>query len=77
MLLIAVMAVIDVLTPPEALFDRVREELARRNEAEGRWRARPGGLEGTDWHTLVTDGGEPLEFCPAGCLETDDQQTAS
>jgi uncharacterized membrane protein YraQ (UPF0718 family) len=77
LILIAVMAVIVHLTLPENLFDRVREELNERDSAAGVTEDPTCGMEGKDEFSLVTDGGETLKFCSAGCLETYEQEMAS
>jgi uncharacterized membrane protein YraQ (UPF0718 family) len=77
LVLIAVMAAIVRLTLPEALFDRVREELAERDREAGIAEDPTCGLEGNDEYTLTTDGGETLQFCSEGCLETYRQEAAS
>jgi len=77
LLLIAVMAVLVHLTLPENLFERVREELNERDSAEGVTEDPTCGMEGKDEYSLVTDGGETLTFCSAGCLETYRQEVSS
>jgi uncharacterized membrane protein YraQ (UPF0718 family) len=77
LILIAVMAVLVHLTLPENLFDRVREELNDRDTAEGVTEDPTCGMEGKDEYSLVTDGGETLKFCSAGCLETYQQEASS
>jgi uncharacterized membrane protein YraQ (UPF0718 family) len=77
LILIAVMAVIVHLTLPENLFDRVREEVNERDSAAGVTEDPTCGMEGKDEFSLVTDGGETLKFCSAGCLETYEQEVAS
>jgi uncharacterized membrane protein YraQ (UPF0718 family) len=75
LVLIAVMAVIVHLTLPETLFDEVRETL---NERESGMTEDPTcGMEGRKEFSLTTDGGETLQFCSEGCLETYRQETAS
>ncbi|WP_254521626.1 permease [Natrinema caseinilyticum] len=74
--LIAVMALIVRVTLPKALFDEVRAELDRRDHERGVTTDPTCGMEGTDEHAIVTDGGERLKFCSEGCLETYRQQTA-
>ncbi len=71
--LIAVMALIVHLTLPETLFDEVREELNQRDRDQGITEDPTCGMEGKDEYSLVTDGGETLKFCSAGCLETYEQ----
>ncbi|MDS0476300.1 permease [Natrinema sp. 1APR25-10V2] len=75
LVLIAVMALIVRVTLPEALFDDVRAELERRDH--GGMTDPTCGMEGTDEHAVVTDGGETLTFCSEGCLETYRQRAAS
>jgi len=75
--LIAVMAVIVHLTLPEALFDQVREELNVRDHDQGISEDPTCGMEGNDEYAIVTDGGETLTFCSAGCMETYRQEAAS
>jgi len=77
LVLIAVMAVIVHLTLPETLFDEVRAELERHDRDHGDTTDPTCGMEGTDKHAIVTDGGETLRFCSEGCLETYRQRTAS
>ncbi|ELY79573.1 permease [Natrinema gari] len=77
LVLIAVMAVIVHLTLPETLFDEVRAELEREDRESGGMTDPTCGMEGSDEHMIVTDGGETLRFCSEGCLETYRQQTAS
>ncbi|ELY78520.1 permease [Natrinema pallidum] len=77
LVLIAVMAIIVRLTLPEPLFDEVRTELERAERESGGMTDPTCGMEGSDEHTIVTDGGETLRFCSEGCLETYRQQTAS
>ncbi|OLZ42482.1 metal ion permease [Natrinema saccharevitans] len=77
LVLIAVMAVIVHQTLPETLFDEVRAELERQDRAAGGMTDPTCGMEGSDEHAIVTDGGETLRFCSEGCLETYRQQTAS
>ncbi|MDF9747270.1 permease [Natrinema salsiterrestre] len=77
LVLIAVMAVIVRVTLPETLFDEVRTELERQDRDHGDMTDPTCGMEGTDEHAIVTDGGETLKFCSEGCLETYRQQTAS
>ena len=76
-ILISVMAVIVHLTLPEDLFDRVREELNQRDHDHGVVEDPTCGMEGIDEFSLVTDGGETLKFCSAGCMETYEQEVAS
>ncbi|TMT77911.1 YHS domain-containing protein [Haloterrigena sp. H1] len=76
LVLIAVMALIVRLTLPETLFDDVRTELTRQDHDHGAMVDPTCGMEGSDEHTIVTDGGETLQFCSEGCLETYRQQTA-
>ncbi|WP_254762519.1 permease [Natrinema marinum] len=75
LVLIAVMALIVRFTLPEALFDDVRAELDR--HGHGGMTDPTCGMEGTDEHAIVTDGGETLTFCSEGCLETYRQRAAS
>ncbi|MCU4802088.1 permease [Halobacteria archaeon HArc-gm2] len=75
--LIAVMAVIVHLTLPENLFDEVREELNERDHEHGVTEDPTCGMEGSDEFSIVTDGGETLKFCSAGCMETYRQEAAS
>ncbi|WP_302080552.1 permease [Salinibaculum rarum] len=77
LILIAVMAVIVHLTLPENLFDEVRETLNERDRESGVTEDPTCGMEGTDEHTLETDGGETLKFCSAGCMETYRQEKSS
>ncbi|MFC7097103.1 permease [Halobaculum marinum] len=74
--LIAVMAGIVRLTLPETLFDSVREELAARDRESGVTEDPTCGHEGRPEYTVTTDGGETLQFCSAGCLETYRQRVA-
>ncbi|EMA65639.1 permease [Halorubrum kocurii] len=76
LVLIAVMAVIVRLTLPESLFDEVRETVNERDRESGVTEDPTCGMEGTEEHSLTTDGGETLQFCSAGCLETYLQQTS-
>jgi uncharacterized membrane protein YraQ (UPF0718 family) len=75
-ILIAVMAVIVHLTLPEAHFEEVREALNERDQGAGVSEDPTCGMEGTEEYSLVTDGGETLQFCSEGCMETYRQQTA-
>src|SRR6056297_3145378 len=68
LVLIAVMAVLVHLTLPENLFERVRDELTRQDHDHSAMVDPTCGMEGSDEHTIVTDGGETLQFCSAGCL---------
>ena len=77
LILIAVMAILVELTLPENLFDRVREELNERDHEHGVTEDPTCGMEGKDEYSLVTDGGETLKFCSAGCMETYEQEVAS
>ncbi|WP_226004716.1 permease [Natrinema salinisoli] len=77
LVLIAIMAVIVRVTLPETLFEEVRTELERQDRDRGDMTDPTCGMEGTDEHAIVTDGGETLKFCSEGCLETYRQQTAS
>ena len=77
LVLIVVMAVIVHLTLPENLFEEVRVTLSERDDAEGVTEDPTCGMEGTDQFTVVTDGGETLQFCSAGCMETYEQEMAS
>src|SRR6056297_1855988 len=76
-ILIAVMALIVHLTLPENLFGRVRDELNQRDQDHGVTEDPTCGMEGKDEYSLVTDGGETLKFCSAGCMETYQQEVAS
>ncbi|SIR98052.1 hypothetical protein SAMN05421858_4942 [Haladaptatus litoreus] len=76
-ILIAVMALIVHVTLPENLFEDVRKELNQRDHDHGVTEDPTCGMEGKDEYSLVTDGGETLEFCSAGCLETYQQEVAS
>ncbi|AGB15007.1 putative permease [Halovivax ruber XH-70] len=76
-ILIAVMAVVVHLTLPENLFEDVRAELNQQDRDHGVSEDPTCGMEGKDEHTLVTDGGETLKFCSAGCMETYRQEAAS
>jgi len=76
LVLIAVMAVLVHLTLPENLFERVRDELAARDREAGTTEDPTCGMEGKDEYAVVTDGGETLKFCSAGCLETYEQAVA-
>ncbi|WP_276252130.1 permease [Haloarcula rara] len=75
-ILIGVMAVLVHLTLPEALFERVRAELAERDREHGTTEDPTCGMEGSEEFTVVTDGGERLQFCSAGCMETYEQAVA-
>ncbi|WP_096391773.1 permease [Halopenitus persicus] len=77
LILIVVMAVIVHLTLPENLFDEVRATLNERDQEAGITEDPTCGMEGKDEYTLTTDGGETLEFCSEGCLETYLQETSS
>ncbi len=77
LILIAVMALIVHLTLPENLFEEVREELNQSEDDRGITEDPTCGMEGSDEYSLVTDGGETLKFCSAGCLETYQQAVAS
>ncbi|GAA0242958.1 permease [Haladaptatus pallidirubidus] len=77
LILIAVMALIVHLTLPENLFEDVREELNQRDHDHGITEDPTCGMEGKDEYSLVTNGGETLKFCSAGCLETYQQEAAS
>ncbi|EMA21487.1 permease [Haloarcula marismortui] len=77
LILIAVMAVIVHFTLPETLFDEVRTTLNERDRASGATEDPTCGMEGTDEYTLTTDGGETLQFCSEGCMETYLQTTSS
>ncbi|MFD1688935.1 permease [Halolamina salifodinae] len=77
LILIAVMAVIVHLTLPENLFDEVRETLNERDREMGVMEDPTCGMEGKDEYTLTTDGGETLEFCSEGCMETYLQEASS
>jgi len=76
-ILIAVMALLVHLTLPENLFDEVRAELNARDTDDGVTEDPTCGMEGTDEYSIVTDGGETLKFCSAGCMETYQQEAAS
>src|SRR6056297_3924695 len=76
-ILIAVMAIIVHVTLPENLFDEVRQELNQRDQEHGVTEDPTCGMEGKDEYSLTTDGGEPLKFCSAGCMETYQQEVAS
>ena len=76
-ILIAVMALLVRLTLPETRFDEVRQELNQRDHDRGITEDPTCGMEGTDEYSLVTDGGETLQFCSKGCLETYQQEVAS
>jgi uncharacterized membrane protein YraQ (UPF0718 family) len=75
--LIAVMALIVHLTLPENLFEDVRAELTQRESEQGVTEDPTCGMEGKDEYSLVTDGGETVKFCSAGCMETYEQEMAS
>ncbi|EMA56115.1 permease [Halococcus thailandensis] len=75
--LIAVMALIVHLTLPENLFEDVRAELTQRDSKQGVTEDPTCGMEGKDEYSLVTDGGETVKFCSAGCMETYEQEMAS
>ena len=77
LILIVVMAVIVHLTLPENLFTEVRETLNERDQEAGITEDPTCGMEGKDEYTLTTDGGETLEFCSEGCMETYLQETSS
>lgn len=77
LVLIVVMAGIVHITLPENLFDEVRETLNERDHQSGVTEDPTCGMEGTDEHTLTTDGGETLKFCSEGCMETYRQETSS
>ncbi|WP_433633572.1 permease [Halomicrococcus sp. NG-SE-24] len=77
LILIAVMALIVRVTLPESLFEEVREELNQRDHEHGITEDPTCGMEGRDEYSLVTDGGETVKFCSAGCLETYQQEVAS
>jgi len=77
LVLIAVMAGIVHLTLPETLFDEVRTALTERDREAGVTEDPTCGMAGTEEYTLTTDGGETLQFCSAGCLETYQQAAAS
>ncbi|MFB6104682.1 MAG: permease, partial [Halobacteriaceae archaeon] len=76
-ILIAVMALLVLLTLPENLFDEVRQELNQREDEHGITEDPTCGMEGKDEYSLVTDGGETLKFCSPGCMETYQQEAAS
>jgi len=74
--LILVMGAITHYTLPEDVFERAREELDA-GDADQEAETDPTcGMEGSDEYTLVTDGGETLKFCSAGCQETYEQHLA-
>ena len=77
LILIAVMAAIVHLTLPENLFEDVREELNQHDHDQGITEDPTCGMEGKDEFSIVTDGGETLKFCSAGCMETYEQEIAS
>jgi uncharacterized membrane protein YraQ (UPF0718 family) len=77
LVLIVVMAALVHLTLPENRFEEVREALNERESEAGVTEDPTCGMEGTDEYTVTTDGGETLQFCSEGCLETYRQQTAS
>ena len=77
LILIAVMAVIVHYTLPRSLFEHVREELTERDHDHGVTEDPTCGMEGRDEFSIVTDGGETLKFCSAGCMETYEQEAAS
>ena len=76
-ILIAVMALLVHLTLPENLFEDVREELNQHDHDQGITEDPTCGMEGKDEFSIVTDGGETLKFCSAGCMETYEQEIAS
>jgi uncharacterized membrane protein YraQ (UPF0718 family) len=75
--LIVVMALLVHLTLPENLFEDVRAELTQRDREHGTVEDPTCGMEGKDEYSLVTDGGEMVKFCSAGCMETYEQEMAS
>ena len=77
LILIAVMAVIVHLTLPENLFGEVRQTLNERDRESGVTEDPTCGMEGKKEYTLTTDGGETLQFCSEGCMETYLQETSS
>jgi len=77
LVLIAVMAVIVHLTLPESLFAEVRETLNARDRESGTTEDLTCGMEGTEEYTITTDGGETLQFCSEGCMETYLQESSS
>ncbi|MFO7927018.1 MAG: permease [Halobacteriota archaeon] len=77
LVLIAVMAVIVHFTLPENLFEEVRETINERDRESGVTEDPTCGMEGDEEYTLTTDGGETLQFCSEGCLETYRQETSS
>ena len=77
LVLIAVMAGIVHRTLPENRFEEVRAALAERDRAAGVEEDPTCGMAGSDEYTLTTDGGETLQFCSAGCMETYRQQASS
>lgn len=64
-------------TLPEKSFQQAREALQEQDAAEGVAEDPTCGMEGSKEYTFVTDGGETLQFCSKGCLETYRQQLAS
>jgi len=77
LVLIAVMALLVRLTLPEEVFEEARTELERRDRDHGVTEDPTCGMEGKPEYSLVTDGGETLQFCSAGCMETYRQEVAS
>lgn len=76
LILILVMGIIIHFTLPEEMFERARDELNARDSEEGIETDPTCGMEGSEEFTLVTDGGETLEFCSQGCMETYEQKLA-
>ncbi|MCQ4334217.1 permease [Natronomonas sp. F2-12] len=77
LILIVVMAGIVHVTLPENLFDRVRDEITRHDHEAGITEDPTCGMEGRAEYTLTTDGGETVQFCSKGCMETYQQELAS
>jgi uncharacterized membrane protein YraQ (UPF0718 family) len=75
--LIVVMALLIHLTLPGNLFEDVRAELTQRDREHGTTEDPTCEMEGKDEYSLVTDGGETVKFCSAGCMETYEQEMAS
>ena len=75
--LIVVMALLIHLTLPGNLFEDVRAELTQRDREHGTTEDPTCQMEGKDEYSLVTDGGETVKFCSAGCMETYEQEMAS
>ena len=53
------------------------EELTQRDREHGTTEDPTCEMEGEDEYSLVTDGGETVKFCSAGCMETYEQEMAS